>query len=671
VRHQTTAEELPTKIINIFTMKRYLFLLFVISLFTFCRISGQEEEILLTIGDREITRGEFERIYQKNNSSAVYDNKSVEDYLELFINFKLKVIEAENLGYDTVKSFISELAGYREQLAKPYFEDKEYAEKLLKEAYDRTLYEVSASHILVRVDKDASPSDTLKAYKKLMDIRKRILKGGESFEDVARATSDDPSAKTNGGYLGWFCAFQMIYPFENVAYNTEIDDVSMPIRTRYGYHIVKVNGKRESLGKIRIAHILVYASENDSAVREEGKKKIYECYEKLNNGADFGDLAAEYSDDVNTASKGGDLGWIRSGVIPDDLEIKIFSLQDSGDYTKPLAANYGFHIFRLLAKAPLEPFDVLKPELERKLAMDARGRQNEKLLVERIKKENNFRLYRENLQPLVDVLDDSVYEGKWDTTLAGDLINPVISFGDRDYSQKEFAHFIAAKKKYNPGYTINEIVNERLQEFIGEKAVEYEKSMLEVKHPEFKNLMQEYHDGILLFNLTDDMVWSKAVKDTAGLLAFYEKNKNNYMWNERIGFSTYTFEDENLLKKVSSIARKRAKKAFSLDRAQKLICGSDTIQCVQIEDKMMEKDDDSLNKEIVWEKGYSFKQTTDGKIRIYQVNDILPPEPKKLNEAKGLITADYQNYLETKWIKSLRNKYDIQVHQEVLDKIAQ
>ncbi len=651
-------------------MKRYFFLLFVIPLFTFCRISGQEDDILLTIGDREITRGEFERIYQKNNSSAVYDNKSVEDYLELFINFKLKVIEAENLGYDTAKSFISELAGYREQLAKPYFEDKEYAGKLLKEAYDRTLHEVSASHILVRVDKDASPSDTLQGYKKLMDIRKRILKG-ESFADVARATSDDPSAKTNGGYLGWFCAFQMIYPFENAAYNTKVGDISLPVRTRYGYHILKVNGKRESLGKIRIAHILVYGSENDSAAREQGRKKIYECYDRLKNGADFGDLAAEFSGDTKTASMGGDLGWIRSGVIPDKLELKIFSLQDSGDYTEPLATNYGFHIFRLLGKEPLEPFEVLKPELERKLSMDARGRQNEKMLVERIKKENNFRLYRENLQPVVDILDDSVYEGDWDTTLAGDLVNPVISFGDRDYSQKEFAHFIAAKKSYNTGYTFEEIVNERLQEFTSEKAVEYEKSMLEVKHPEFKNLMEEYHDGILLFNLTDDMVWSKAVRDTAGLQAFHERNKNNYMWNERISFSTYAFEDENLLKKVSSIARKRAKKAFSATRAQKLICGSDTIQCVQIEDKIMEKDDDSLNKEIVWEKGYSLQQRTDGKIMIYQVNDILPPEPKKLNEAKGLITADYQNYLETEWIKSLRDKYDIQVHEEVLDKIAQ
>jgi peptidyl-prolyl cis-trans isomerase SurA len=651
-------------------MKSHIFSVFVLAMSLFLRLSGQEDEIILSIGDHEITRGEFERIYQKNNSSAVYDNKSVEEYLDLFINFKLKVIEAENLGYDTVKSFINELAGYREQLAKPYFEDKEYHEELLKEAYERTRNEVSASHILIRLEKDAAPKDTLLAYQKIMDIRKRIL-AGEPFAEVARATSDDPSAKTNAGYLGWFSAFQMIYPFENVAYNTEVGKISMPLRSRYGYHIVKVEGKRESPGSIRAAHIMVYASKDDPELRAEGEKKINECYERLKNGENFADLAAEYSDDKNTSSKGGDLNWIRSGIIPDDLESKIFSLKDSGDYTEPLPTSYGFHIFMLIGKKPLESFEELKPELEKKLARDSRGKQNEKLLVDRIKNENNFRLYRENLQPVIDVLDESIYDGTWDTSFAAELINPVISFGNRDYSQKEFAGFIAAKKQYNKAYTLNDIINERLEQFINEKAIEYEKSMLEVKHPEFKNLMDEYHDGILLFNLTDDMVWSKAVKDTAGLLEFYEKNKNNYMWGERINLSIYTFEDENLLKKVISIARKRAKKPISVLAVQTSICGSDTIKCIQIEDKKLEKDDDSLNKEILWQKGYSLQQKAGDKMKVFWVNDIIPPEPKRLNETKGLVTADYQTYLEKEWIKSLRDKYEIVVHEDVLDKIAQ
>ncbi len=651
-------------------MKRHIFSLLVLALFLFFRLSGQDDEIILTIGDNEITRGEFERIYQKNNSSAVYDNKSVEEYLELFINFKLKVIEAENLGYDTVKSFISELAGYREQLAKPYLEDKEYAEKLLQEAYERTRNEVSASHILIRLEQDAPPSDTLAAYRKIMDIRKRVL-AGEAFADVAKATSDDPSAKTNAGFLGWFAAFQMIYPFENVAYNTKVGKVSMPVRSRYGYHIIKVEGKRESLGRVWSAHILVYASKDDPELRAQGEKKINECYERLKNGEDFADLAAEYSDDKNTSSRGGDLNWIRSGVIPDDLESKIFSLKDSGDFTEPLPTIYGFHIFMLLGKKPLETFEELKPELERKLARDTRGKQNEKQLVERIKNENNFRLYRENLQSVIDVLDSSIYTGTYDPALAEELINPVISFGNRDYSQKEFAGFIAARKQYNKGYTFNDIINERLGQFISERAVEYEKSMLEDKHPEFKNLMDEYHDGILLFNLTDDMVWSKAVKDTSGLQAFHEKNKNNYMWGERVDLSIYTFEDVNLLKKVNAVARKRAKKPFSVKKAQILICGSDTITCVRIEDKKLEKDDDSLNEDILWQKGYSLQQKEDDKMMVYQVNDVLPPEPKKLNEAKGLITADYQTYLEAEWIKSLRDKYKITVHEDVLNKIAQ
>ena len=651
-------------------MKKHIFSFLTLALFSILSLSGQDDEVILTIGDHDITRGEFERIYKKNNSSAVYDNKSVEDYLQLFINFKLKVIEAENLGYDTARSFITELAGYREQLAKPYFEDKEFNEELLKQAYDRTLNEVRVSHILIRLDPYASPRDTMDAWEKTMGIRKRIL-AGEPFNEVAKATSDDPSAKTNGGSLGWFTAFQMIYPFENVAYNTPVGEISMPFRSKYGYHILRVDDKRKSLGMVRISHILVLASREDTALRKQGEEKINECYEKLKNGADFAELAAACSDDKNTASRGGDLNWIRSGIIPADLEAKIFSLKDSGDYTEPLPTDYGFHIFMLTGKKPLESYEEMKPELERKLARDTRSRLNEDHVVELIKNENNFRLYKENIQPVTDVLNELVYSGKWDTTLADGLVNPVISIGDRDYTQKEFAVYIAAQKQYNKEYTLGDIVNERLKNFICDKAIEYEKSRLEDKHPEFKNLMQEYHDGILLFNLTDDMVWSKAVKDTAGLQEFYEKNKKDYMWGDRIDISTYTFEDQNLFKKVMSVAAKRAKKNFDASRATALICGSDTIPCVVIEDKKLEKDDKALDKDLVWQKGFSLKKKDGDKTKLIWVNDVLAPTIKELNEARGLITADYQTYLESEWVKSLRNKYNVVIHKDVLDKIAE
>ncbi|MFO7655513.1 MAG: peptidylprolyl isomerase [Bacteroidales bacterium] len=651
-------------------MKRYIKFLIVFASIPFAIISGQGDEILLTIGDEKVSREEFERIYRKNNTSTVYDNKGVEDYLQLFINFKLKVTEAERLGYDTLSSFINELAGYREQLAKPYLEDKESQNLLLEEAYYRSVNEVSASHILLRLEPDAAPSDTLLIYNQMLGIRNRITKG-EPFDKVAREESEDPSAQKSGGHLGWFSAFQMIYPFETVAYNTKVGDVSMPFRTRFGYHIIKVENKRPSQGKVRLAHIMVLGNEEDPTARSEGEKKVYECYEKLKNGEDFVKLAAEYSDDKNSSSNGGDLNWIRSGVIPDYLEKVIFSLKDSGDFSEPQPTEYGWHIFRLLGKTPVESFEELKADLESKVSKDNRNTVNEKLLVERVKNEYDFKLYEENLQPVKEMLDDSVFIGKWDPSVALDLTDPVISFTNSNYTQYDFARYIADQKAYKTGYTYEDIINTRLQDFIRAKAIEYEKSQLESKYPDFKHLMKEYHDGILLFNLTDELVWSKAMKDTAGLEQFHEKNKSNYMWKERISLSTYTFQDSLLSKKILKLAGKRMKKPMTPQQVQKLICKNDTIACVDVEDRKLEKDDMKNLSDIAWQKGVIVTKKDNGKFKVMAVNDIIQPEPKKLSEARGLITADYQTYLEQEWIKVLREKYTIEVNQEVLKKVVQ
>ncbi len=651
-------------------MKSYFFSLFVFICISFFNAAGQEDDILLTIGNQKITRGEFERIYKKNNSSTSYDNKSVEDYLQLFINFKLKVIEAEKLGYDTAKSFITELAGYRDQLAKPYFDDKEGEDEILQQAYYRSVNEIAASHILIRVNSDATPADTLVAYNKIMNIRNRILKG-ESFATVAKEVSEDPSAQKNNGYLGWFSAFQMIFPFENAAYNTKVGEISMPVRTSFGYHLIKVEKARHSPGKVWLAHILILGSEADSAARKDGQQKVNECYAKLLKGEDFGKLAAEYSDDKNTANRGGDLGWIRSGVIPENLEDKIFALKDSGAISEPMPTEYGWHIFKLLGKEPMESFEEMKPTLEKKVKAGNRHDQVEKMVIERLKKENGFKFYEENLQPIVNILNDAVYDGTWDPSVADEMTDPVISFKNKDYTQKDFAYYIAIEKSYKKGMTFNDIVNDRIQHFIDDKTIAYEKSMLDAKYPDFKNLMEEYHDGILLFNLTDDMVWSKAMKDTAGLKQFYEKNKNNYMWQERLSVSTYTYEDSSLTSKVIKAAKKSLKSVIPASKFQTSVCGNDSIVCVKVEDKKYEKDDLKNAGNIKWEKGFILQQKNNNKFKIIVVNGIVPPEPKKLDEAKGLITADYQTYLEAEWIKSLRNKYNIEVNQEVLNKIIQ
>lgn len=650
-------------------MKKNCFSLLMFCFILISNVFSQEEEIILTIGDHKITRDEFERIYHKNNTSAIYDNKGVEEYLDLFINFKLKVIEAEALGYDTASAFIKELSGYRDQLAKPYLEDKEVTESLIQEAYYRTANQVSASHILIRLDQNASSADTAKAYDKIMEIRKRIIKG-EAFDKVAMETSEDQSAKTNGGALGWFGAFRMVYQFEDMAYKTPVGQISMPFRTQFGYHILKNEGIRPTKGKVFISHILFLASKEDSAARIEKEAKLNECYTRLSSGEKFSELVKLYSDDQRSASHGGELGWFGSESFTPEMEKFAFGLQDSGDFSQPIPTDYGWHIFQLLGKSSVEPLDKIKADLEKKIFNDTRSKKVNDAMVDRIIAENNYKEFKENLNPVIEVVDETIYEGKWDPSIAESMIDPVLSFNDKTYLQNEFAQFIAKQKRFNKNLSVSEIVNNRFNDFVKEKAIEFEKENLETKFHDFRNLMKEYHDGILLFNLTDDKVWNKAVKDTAGLEKFYELNKQNYMWGERAFVSVYTFADSVVpSKKVVAIAKKRSSKMISSDEVNKKLGGNDSVIYVTVKDVKLEKDDLSDYSGITWQKGSFAVNEKEIKNEVIYVNNLLQPEPKKLNEAKGLITADYQTYLESEWIKTLREKYKITVNQEVLKKV--
>ncbi len=639
---------------------------FLISNYTFSQKGG--DKVLLTINDNEITKAEFERIYKKNNTSAVYDSKSVEEYLELFINYKLKVMEAERLGYDTVETFIKELDGYREHLIKPYLENNMIRERYLKEAYERTKTEVNASHILVRFQSNnPTPEDTLAAYKRITEIRQRIV-DGEPFEEAARESSDDPSAKSNGGNLRWFNAFRMVYEFENAAYKIPVGELSMPFRTDYGYHIVKVNDKRPSKGKIKLAHIMIRTNKDSEEEVEKSRERIDECYELLKSGQEFGEVARKYSEDNSSARNGGVLRWLNSGILADSLENILYSMSDSGEYSEPMLLDFGWHIFQFLAKQPVGTYEEVKPDLEKKLDRNPRNKLIEKEKIETIKKENNFIEYKSNLENLVEILDSSIYEGEWDYTVSDGLIEPIFTMGGKEYLQKDLAEYIS-RGKYRKHLSFEYIVNSKYDEFVEKKIVAFEKSTLEGKYPELRNLLKEYHDGILLFNLTDSVIWSKAIKDTTGLEEFYKSRKTNYMWEERVDASIYTLADSSLIDAARKLALMRAREEISKDVLISELCSNDSAVCVEIEDNKFEKNDNELIDKLVWEEFSNEIFDVDDKILLIVINSVLEPEPKQLDEARGLITADYQTYLDNEWVKELRNKYNIVVNRKVLKKI--
>ena len=631
-------------------------------------VKGQDE-IIMTLGNEKVTKAEFERIYHKNNSSVVYDNKTPREYLDLFINFKLKVMEAKAQGYDTMSSFIKELGGYRDQLAKPYLRDKEQDEQMLKETYRRIATEVNASHIAVKVAfTTASPADTLEAYNKILALRNRILKG-ESFEDIAVANSDDPSAKNNKGNLGWFSAFRMVYAFEDAAYKTPVGQISMPVKTRYGYHIIRTNAFRPALGDILLANIMMRVRPSaDSAAHQAGMEKINKCYSLLQQGESFADVARKYSEDDASAKNGGKMRWLSSGELPPEIEEVVFAL-DSGEYTEPMKSEYGYHIFQVLGKRPVKSFEEMKSNLEERIAQDERQKNTEAIFVDKLKKEYGFTEYPENVAALISLIDTSLYESKWDPSLKGELIDPVFTIGDRDYTQMDLGLYIKAGRKYTKKETLESIGKRKYDDFVKEMVLQYEKDRLDQKYPEFRYLMEEYHDGILLFNITDDMVWSKAVKDTLGLQQYYNLHKNNYKWQTRADVSKYSVSDSTLEAKIVQFAPQRSSRNWTPKQFNALVCGQDTLPCVEVADLKVEKGSDPVVDSMEWKKGTLKAYKEKDKTAVVCINGILKPQTKLLKEARGLVTADYQNELEKAWIKELRLKYPVVIDEKVFETI--
>ena len=621
--------------------------------------------VLMTIGNSKVTVAEFLNVYHKNNTTeTTKDTKSLNDYVDLFVNFKLKVKEAEELGLDTAKSFKDELAGYRKQLAQPYLTDKEVNEKLLKETYNRLQFDIKASHILVKCTENALPKDTLEAYNKIMKIRTRILKG-EDFNKVAseKGVSDDPSSKDNGGDLGYFTALQMVYPFETAAYTTKVGEISMPVRTRFGYHIIKVNNTRQARGEVLVAHIMVKTpakmTKEDSLT---SITKINEIYSKLKSGEKFEEMAMQFSDDKPSAKKGGELPWFGTNKMPVEFEEAAFALQNKGDYSSPVKTQYGWHIIKLIDKKGLASFDEMKNELKLKVTKDSRSQVGRTSLISKLKTEYAFKENLKMRDEFYKIIDSTLFDGRWDIAKATSLKKTMFNLNDKVYNQKDFANYIASHQSKRTKSDIKMVVDRLYKQFIDESVIAYEESRLDQKYPEFKALMQEYRDGILLFELTDQKVWSKAIKDSLGSRAFYENNKNNYLWDERAEAIIYSCADAKIAKQVRDLLKMNKTEKDILTDVNK-----NSQLNLQVESRLFNKGENELVDKN-WTPGTSadIVSEKDKKIVIISVSKLLKPETKSYIDSKGIVTADYQNYLEKQWLVELKKKYIVTIDKNVL-----
>jgi len=673
-------------------MKKYSLLLIILLATTMQVIFAQntDEVVLMTIDNKPVSKAEFIRIYNKNNTNNnVIDKKSLEEYLELFINFKLKVAEAESLGLDTAASFVNELAGYRQQLAKPYLVDKKVDEELMKEAYDRLKYDVKASHILIKIENVLDEKEDEAAYNKAIKLRKKILKGA-SFESIARKESDDPSAKSNGGSLGYFTGFQMVYPFESAAFNTPVGEISMPIKTRFGYHIIKVFDKRPTVGKVKVAHIMISVKQDaEKSTKSDARKRIDAVYNKLLEGEDFAKLAKDFSDDKGSASKGGELPEFGAGRMVPEFDKAAFSLKNTGDFSKVIETQYGFHIIKLIEKIGVDTYENMKKEIKSRIAKDSRSSESRQALIKELKAEYHFSENKNAVLNFYNYVTDSILVGTWDGESAKNYNKVLFTLAGIEHDTKEFTEILKKKKVKTINETVKHVIEQQYNKWVDKTIIKYEESRLEEKYPEFRYLMNEYHDGILLFELSDQMVWSKAVNDTIGLQEYYEKNKTKYMWDTRVDASIYTLIEDDKASKLSSISNteankkalpkiekliiKRSKKGYDKEVMQeklnKIITKKKSNFVVGINDAIFSKNDNVLIDKVEWKKGLTVAKKEDDKTIILMINEIVKPEPKELSESRGLVTADYQNFLEDEWIKELKKKHVVNVNRKVFDSI--
>ncbi|MFC2089275.1 peptidylprolyl isomerase [Bacteroidota bacterium] len=640
-------------------------ILFLISIF----IPLHGQDILMTVGDKEVTLGEFERIYNKNNNNIAANKQSPEEYLELFVNFKLKVLEAESLGMDTTKKFLDEFNKYKEQLAEPYLTDEDAKEMLIKEAYERMQYDVHVSHILISMKPQASPEDTLLRYNRAMEVRQRIL-DGEDYAAVARATSDDPGARINGGDLGFFTVFMMVYPFETAAYKLADGELSMPVRTLHGYHIIKKHETRPAIGQVKVAHIFIRTPEgmpNDELAA--AKSKITAISDSLKDGADFAEMAKRYSDDTNSAVSGGELPWFGTGRMIKEFENMAFLLKNSGELSRPFRTYYGWHIIKLLEKREIGSFEEMLPTLEAKALKGDRDRAKRKRYLDKLKNKYEFQLNEELYKRLYGIVDSTIFYGNWNPYRNTERFDETLFKTQAgDVTLRNFAEHLYSVQRKRTVIPVENYVDLIFNQYLEEILLETEKSTLPDRFPEYKYILQEYHDGILLFDLMDEKVWTKAVLDTTGLESFFAKHRQDYMWDERMEAILVSCDSSidivALHKKASNIASGK----WDGDELNKRF-GTESTESITLTKVVLEKGKNLQVDAMQMKPGTGKVYSEGGKNKFVITTAKVPPSEKELDEIKGQVTSDYQDYLEKQWIEELKLKYKVDVNKELLSTV--
>ncbi|MBN1650381.1 MAG: peptidylprolyl isomerase [Bacteroidales bacterium] len=656
-------------------IKKWFSLFGLLLLFNSFGFAQQNTDVLLSVGDEKVVAEDFWAIYQKNSKiQGKAEKTSLKEYLDLYINFKLKVKEAKDAKMDTAQAFINELEGYRKQLAKPYLVVQELNDETVYQLYQRMQNNVRASHILIRLPENPMPQDTLAAFQMAIQIRDEIQKGKYSFAEAAEIYSEDPSARDtemengrpgrlgNKGDLGYFGVFDMVYSFEEAVYSLQIGEISKPVRTRFGYHLIYLSDKIPAIGEVEVAHIFIKKS--PSAEIDSAKLKIDAIYKQLQDGKAFDTLAKAYSDDKGSSSKGGLLPKFGANRMVPEF-ISTLSKMQIGAISKPIKTSFGWHIIQFIDQDPIKDFEQSKAEIKEKLKRDVRSHKGEQAKIAQIKKEENFKEYPENREEANRLITVDFYAKDFRLKGMESHVKPLFSIRQKVYTQYDFLKFFAENKKTQVPSSLQTVIEDSYKAFVDKSCLEFEEQHLQEKYPEYRIILNEYREGILLFDLMDKKVWSKASSDSLGLMQYFNKNRKKYRWEKRAQLVVFKTNDKEKLAKIEQ-AYQPGKPEVDIINSLK----QDSLNPIPIEHLLVESGK-TVYDQYKWKKGAVVQLIDENGEQqgLIYFSAILPKTDKELNETRGKVIADYQNYLEKLWLKDLKHRYKVRVNKKVYRKL--
>lgn len=662
---------------------------------------GDPNSVIFTVaGKQEVTLDEFERQFLKNLNlkEKTVTAEDIDTYLGLYVRFKLKIQDAFDAGKDSSEAYKRELSMYREQLARNYLYDRSVTDKLIKEAYDRMLSEMNVSHILIRCDRSADPSKVDAITKRMTEIKKALERdpSEKNFSDLASSDSEDPGSKSTGGALGYLTALQVVYEFENAAYETPVGGISEVFRTDFGFHILRVNAKRANLGEVKARHILIRTGTNAAQSPEEAEKMANEIYAKIKAGESFEEMAKKHSEDFSSKYSGGTMNALTVTQFVGDIERQIwaekaFNLTQVNEVTEPFRTNFGWHLLQLVEKKPLKTFDEMKVGLRTKVQQNQRSQIGIDSLVVKIKRDDRFVESPTLLESLVKLLekDSGFIKGKFDALALpeelsinenGKKINiqlfdaALFQIANQAYTVEQFAGRLATQKRKIEG-SVNDYVREAYGAWVQEACVSYQNEHLEEKSPEFRYIYKEYREGILMFNRMQEMVWDRANKDSVGLAAYFNTHIGDYQWENRFHAAFFFCSNKKMMNQVA----KQVKNGLSLDSIRKIHTAKSQLDYsyrfgkYQLSDTFLFPQKDPL-KMLFAEEKYKAKKNKIYKLGqvgadfvVVQVYDYLPTGPKLLEETRGPVASKYQEILEQRWISDLESRYPVNINRESVD----